>query len=172
MDLNRQQTVILALSLGIAAGIAYYFMHQPPMAPVMEAVYVRSTEIQRNFVQKCDLQINGKNFDSTKHIIPSHSEIHITGLAHLDPEKVEWPVYVSGFAIIGYRPKGASEKEWRTSSEQEWVGGQTAGKIDYTASVTAPPGEYELRAYILMDISGMETPTLEYVLRGEAVITD
>ena len=171
MNFTRTQYVSLTTALGIAA-IAWYFWPGEQLDPSAEAVFIRSESIENDFIQKCELQLNGRPLTGEKHVLPVNSELHVSGQFEYDREQVAKPEYATGLLIIGYRPKSTAEDAWKMGGENEWVGGQGNGKSEFKVTVTLAPGEYDIRAYVLTNIMGWDKPKVEYVASGEAVVTN
>ncbi len=172
--MNFTRTHVVSTTIVLAVGLALYYYWRPqPIAPITAAVFVRSDAIQHEYVPTCELQLNGKPFSGTKHVLPRNSELHVSGRLQYNPKHVSQPSNGHGLLVIGYRPKGSPESAWTMGSpEHEWVGAHGNGNGDFKTKVTAPAGEYDLRAYVLLEIFGLELPKVEYVAQGVAEVTE
>lgn len=171
--MQNTRAAVSYIAIACIICVAYFMFREKPLDAVNEAVFVRSSDIQNDLVRVCTITINGLDFVKSKYILTTNSDIHIQGNVEFNPSRIEHPGFVSGFLMIGYRPKGVAESAWRLGgSDKEWVTGMHAGRIDQKVTISTPPGEYELRAYVLMNIIGLETPKVEYVLKSEALIAE
>ena len=173
MNWTRNQIISNVIVLGVV-GVSFYWLLRPqPMHPVSKAVFVRSESIQNEFCQNCELKLNGQPFSGQRHLIPRKSELEVTGKMQFNPKHIIHPSNAHGLMIIGYRPRGSPETAWTGGApESEWVGGHAGGNVKFKTEVTIPTGEYDLRAYAIIDIFGMDTPLVEFVAKGEAVVTE
>jgi len=136
--------------------------------PVSAIVFEnRATAVNRSQVTEVHLTVDGQDVFDRVVQVQSGSEFEIAGrlqfatptrTGHLSPRRM---------LIIGHRPAGSSESAWkRGDPSQEWVG-PAMENFSFKGSAKIPPGDYDLRVYLLVHAVDDDLPKFDLVGSGK-----
>lgn len=139
-----------------------------PRNPAAEIVNKSPDTIDTEDFESFHLTFNGTPLDQPL-TVTSGEVVTIEGRMKLKPER--FPIGTSGMLHLRFQPVGTSGKDWdNLQSVMDWPR-PIADSLRYNGTVTADPGEYELRAYVILHGMYLDLPGHKLLAKGRVTVT-
>lgn len=139
-----------------------------PRNPAAEIVNKSPDTVDAEDFETFELTLNGTPLDQPL-TVTSGEVVTIEGRIQFKPDR--FPIGTSGMLHLRFQPVGAPPQDWdNLQSVMDWPR-PIADSLRYTGTVTADPGEYELRAYVILHGMYLDLPVHKLAAKGRVTVT-